>query len=666
VPLRLVGLDLLLHNNPPGGAALFRSEERAWLLSLLRHEGRFFGPWPAADLVNIAAVGDAPVADFALETLTTNGRTGGDRGLAWFLACNAFAGDSRFKAWVASELAQPDGRGLILYNVAMIPQQWRDDPAFTEALRPYIDAELRGLTAYNVADLATSMAPEEARALLLRSLDTWRPYSAARALVERYADDERVRTTLAGRLRGDYGHAAPLAGIAIDVLGPRDGFAILVSLLRQPSEPGRAEDRVIVAEAVADAWQRFEDVARKQDAEAEAEREVLASYDPAELAALCTAVTPHPLTWHVPAVISAWPGQPAVQEFANELVDGPRPLSAGVPDTIPVAILRAYCGRTDGPSRMIFEKTLNLLKHVEPELREVLAFELAHSYLSTHDRIDVMAGWKDDPDTEVRRIAFIGLVQMINQHQLAHDAVAGDGTLTPEMEWLRKEITDDLCAYGPELEERRQLAWIGMLMLGDLTLIDGIEETIGHPGMPGVKLDVLYDGDVDEILVELVAENWKRLFTHFGETIFERLNGKSDSQRRTVGEQRRYVMSALSTAASRHPAIADMLRHESDTDSSLRRDWRFLLWAKEENGGSEEALRALVTSLGGAVHLWQRKVLESLLDRESWNVSDKVFKAILAAETIDGRQGRVFVGEKVAVYTQLFPTDSEVISEKFM
>ena len=48
------------------------------------------------------SAGDAQAADFALETLATNGRNGGDRGLAWLLACNAFAGDGRFKAWVAA------------------------------------------------------------------------------------------------------------------------------------------------------------------------------------------------------------------------------------------------------------------------------------------------------------------------------------------------------------------------------------------------------------------------------------------------------------------------------------------------------------------------------------------------------------------------------------
>ena len=658
MPLRLVGLHLLQRSTPPGDAAPFRPEERAWLLSLLRREGHASGPWPAADLINIAATGDAQAADFALETLMTNGRNGGDRGLAWTLACNALANDSRFKAWVAAELAEPDARGLILYNVGMIPQQWRDDPAFAQALRPYVDAKLREPVMYDVAGLATAMPSEDARAVLLRGLDTWRPYAAARMLAERYADDGHVRTALASRLRGDYAHAAPMAGVAIDVLGPREGFAVLVSMLRQPGEPGRIEERVVVAQAVADAWQRFEDAARKQDAEAEAAREVLASYDTAELAALCTAVNPHPLMWHVPAVISAWPGQPAVQEFADKLIHDPRPITSGIPDTTPAAILRAYCGGTDEPSRRIFGKTLNLLRHIEPELREVLAFELARGPLAVHDLIDVMEEWKNEPDTEVRRNAFIGLIQAIKRHQQAHDAVAGDGTLTSEMEWLREEIKGDLCAYGPELEERRQLAWIGMLMLGDLTLIDGIEETIGHSGVPGVKLDVLYDGDVDQILVNLVAENWARLCVHFGETIFERLNGKADSQRRTASEQRRSVMSALATTASQYPAIAEMLRHEADTDATLRQDRHFLLWAKEENRGDEGVLRALVAKLGDTAYRRPDQVLDSLLDRDSWNVPDEAFKAILTDDAIDARQGGIYASEKLAAYSQLFPADS--------
>jgi hypothetical protein len=175
----------------------------------LHREDYSRGPWPATDLVNIAATGDASAADFALETLTTNGRTGGDRWLAWTLACNAFAGDSRFKEWVAAELAQPEKRGLILYDASMIPQQWRDDPAFALALKPYVDAKLGEPGPRPVTDLAIALSSDDARAVLLGSLDTWRPYAAARTLAERYADDEHVRTSLSSRLRGDYARAAP-------------------------------------------------------------------------------------------------------------------------------------------------------------------------------------------------------------------------------------------------------------------------------------------------------------------------------------------------------------------------------------------------------------------------------------------------------------------------
>jgi hypothetical protein len=662
MPLRLVALHLLQLGTRPGDSTLFRPEEREWLLSLLRREGQYRGPWPAEDLVMIAAAGDAQVADFALETLTTNGRTGGDRALAWTLACKAFADDSRFKAWVAAELAEPEQRGLTLYDVGMIPQQWRDDPTFAQVLRPYVEAKLGGPVPYSVAGLTTAMPPDDARTVLLRCLDSWRPYAVARTLVEQHADDEQVRIALISRLRGDYARAAPMAGVAIDVLGPKEGFDVLVSLLRQSEERGRREAQVVVAEATAEAWKGFEDAARESGTDGEVAREVLAGYDPAELAALCTAVDPHPLMWHVPAVITAWPGQPAVLEFADKLIDDPKPITSGIPDTIPVAILRAYCGRSDEPSRRILHKTLNLLRHIEPELREVLAFELARSSLAANDLIEVMTEWRNDPDSEVRRNAFIGLIQAIMRHQQAHD-LAGADAQTAEMRWLREEITEDLCAYGPDLDERRQLAWIGMLMLGDPTLSDGIEETIGHAGqVPGVNLDVLYDGDVDQILVGLVADNWERLRDHFGDDVFQRLNSTSDRQGRAASEQRRHVMSALATVASRYPTIAEMLRGEADTDAALRQDCSFLLWAKEENRADEGVLRALVAKLGGMEHRRQDQVLDSVLDRDSWNVSDEAFKAILIEDAVDAGSGPIHVSDKLATYCQVFPADGVSIA----
>ena len=394
-----------------------------------------------------------------------------------------------------------------------------------------------------------------------------------------------------------------------------------------------------MAQAVADAWLRFEDAARKQDAEAGPAREVLASYDPAELAGLCTAVSPHSLMWHAPSVISAWPGQPAVQEFADKLIDDPAPIASGIPDTIPPAILRAYCGRTDETSGKILDKTLSLLKHIEPELREVLVF---NSPAARSARTTASKSWRNGDTNPIPRFA---------ASRSSGSSRRSRGTSRPTTPWQ---------AIAPSPQKwngcaRRSGATCAPTAPNSRTPAAGMDrhahaggpdayrrhqETIGDPGAPGVKLEVLYDGDVDQILVDLVADNWDRLRAHFGEAVFERLNGKSDSRRRTASEQRLHVMSALATAAPRHPAIADMLRREADAEPALRQDRHFLLWAKEENRGDEGTLRALARKLGDTTHRWQDTVLDSLLDRESWNVTEEVFKAILTEDAAGGGPAR--------------------------
>jgi hypothetical protein len=656
-PLRLIALDLLHSPTADGSNPPFRAEEREWLLSLLRIESRTSGPWPTTRLVNAAAVGNAYACDFALKTLTTNGQTGGDRTLAWFLACNAFSDDDRFQTWVANQLAKPEDHGLLLYNVGLIPEKWRNEPAFAEALRTYVEASLAEPFAFRGAELATTMAPTEARAMLLQALDQWRPYAAARELVEQYGTDDDVRAAIIERLRGDYPAAAAMAGVAVKVLGPADGFALLVSLLRRPSDGEHKEEQVVLADAIAHAWIQFNDSASDPGSEGETAREILASYDPAELAGLCAGVDPHHLMWHVPAVIAAWPDQRVVQHFADSLIHDPVPIMSRIPDTIPVAILRAYCGRTDQASRRVMDKTLNLLSHLEPELREVLAFELARSSLGTGDLRELMAEWASEPDTEVRRNAFIGLVRSIMRQQRALENVGGTDDLIADMEWLRAEVRRDLCAYGAELEERRQLAWIGMLMLGDLTLSDNILETLGYAGqVPGVQLTGPYDRSVDEVLVELIAENWEQLLLHFGDGLFERLNGTSGRKDRTTADQRRYVLAALATVASRHPAVAELLRYEAETDAALRRDTRFVLWAKIENDGDKESLRALVSNVRGPEDPRPDvDSLDSLLDRDSWNVSDECFKSILRHDDESGAPTPFQAN--LALFVQLFPAD---------
>src|SRR5665647_235598 len=83
--------------------------------------------------------------DFVLETLTTNGATGGNRNLCWRLACEALAHDDRLRDWVLGELSSPDEHSLVLYRVALVPAQWSEDPAFAQALADYADKQIGGI-----------------------------------------------------------------------------------------------------------------------------------------------------------------------------------------------------------------------------------------------------------------------------------------------------------------------------------------------------------------------------------------------------------------------------------------------------------------------------------------------------------------------------------------
>jgi len=357
----------------------------------------------------------------------------------------------------------------------------------------------------------------------------------------------------------------------------------------------------------------------------------------------------------MPSIIQAWPEQETIVGYARRALFDHRRITPGIADTIPVAVLRAFAGRPEAGSGALVEDSLALLSHLEPELREVLAFELTQSAVTPSELVDTIAYWKADPDLPVRRTLLIGATRHLQAHQAAIHA-SGSSAHLPELDWLREQIRAGLCAYGPELEEDRQLAWIGMLLLGDLTLIDGLRETIGEPDEPGVELSTLF-GEPDPILVDLVAAHWSTLQAHFGSSLYSRLGGRRSKRQ---GEELELVriLSPLATVATKYPQVAEVLRNHAASDPDLRRDRNFLLWAKQENRGDIAALRALVGTLGHPDHRDESAVITSLVDIESWNVREEDFKTLLSGNI---RNGSHNIGDSAesqrAVYAQLFPDD---------
>lgn len=320
--LRVCAL-LLLREAAGGQFDHLSAAERQWFGGILRHEGlRPREHWTdlAIPFVQHALSEQPKAAQFVLETLSGNGKNGGDRSMAWRLACTTFSDDDAIKNWVADELEHPDRNGLVLHNLALIPESWRADPAFARSAAVTIREEAsKPPFSDGAIALAESMPDNDALDALLPALDSWRPVRAGAALLQRFGQRPEVRAVFDERLHGPLESAAPLAPLALEALGAAEGFRVLAALLRSSADQDNGEARVVVAMAVADAWAQF--ASTPEDPESAA---ILREYDPDELATRCTAVGTGHLTWHVDAIIAAWPAHEAVVAFALQVLQHPR------------------------------------------------------------------------------------------------------------------------------------------------------------------------------------------------------------------------------------------------------------------------------------------------------------------------------------------------------
>jgi len=650
--LRVCALHLLDESREPGAPAVDLSEvEVAWFEEMLRLEGgRPAGHWRdlAVPFVQEVLSKRPTAATFVLETLANNGSNGGDRSLAWLLACTTFSDDVAVKDWVADELAHPERRGLILHNLALIPDVWRADPAFAERVVPTIREEATSPSptlSAGAISLSAVVPDDVALDVLLAGLDDYRPARVGRALLERFREHPRVREAFDQRLHAS--ESAPaLASLACDALGDEQGFEILVGLLRaQATDHHDGEPKVLVAMAVADAWIDFN--ARREDPSVAA---LIAAYDADELATLCSAVGTRSLTWHVGSVIAAWPDHPAVIEFAQRALMHPRNNFSGIHDPVPPAIIRTYGSRVNDTASKMMDSALSQLGYLPPELREALVEALTRSDLSPSALIDLLRNWKDDPDAWVQRAVVVGLIGRVDRYLISSSAEPSRADSSRE--WLAEQIREQLCAYGPIHDEQRQTAWMGMLLLGDLRLHDDLTESIGEPTRPGVQLYHPFGG-ADQELIELVSANWKTLVAHFGPEVFQVLGstrrGESDAN-----TARQTVLRHLSRAQHAHPDLDELIRTEASSDSSFRESREYLLWAHRSGQRDLDLFLALTDKVNHRPTEGRAdEVYELLLRATDWDVTDDELLAALRNRLSSRRDLALR-----ALVCELFPEDA--------
>jgi len=628
--------------------------ERLWFAGLIRHEGlqpRDYWKDLAVPFVQHVVADQPGAASFVLETLAGNGRNGGDRSFAWLLACTTFSDDAAIKEWVAQELAHPDRRGLILHNLGLIPDTWRADPAFALSAAATVREQVtKPPFDDGVIELSEALPDEEALDALLPALDSFRPVRAGSALLKRFGDDPRVQAAFQQRLRSS-DSAAPLAPLARDALGDAAGFEVLVDLLRaQAGDSPDTESRVVVAMAVADAWCDFGGRADNSDVAA-----IISRYDPDELATLCAAVGTRHLTWHVASIIAAWPEHPAVVEFALHDLQHPRNLSGGIQDPAPPAIIRTYGSRGTTTANSMMDAVLGQLGYLPPDLREALVDALTRSDLTPTVLLDLLQRWREDPDIWVQRTALTGLIRRVERYRISPTAEATQSEEATAR--LAEQVRAELCAYGPDYEDHRQTAWVGMLLLDDLTLHDGLLEHIGEPTPPGAQLRHLLGG-VDRELVDLVNKHWDEIRDHFGKQIFTLLSS-ARTKESDGDDARRRVLRHLSYAQPTHPEITELIRAEAASDPAFRTSTEYLLWSHR---GGRRDLDLFLACLDGADRRDNGEpdeIYDLLVDPTAWDITADVLR-----DTLGNQHGFDFDPIVRALLCELFPTD-EVTQRMF-
>jgi hypothetical protein len=622
--------------------------EQAWLQDFLRYER--WGPrepWMqlAFPFVAQALQAQPGVETFVLDILANNGRNGGNRYVAWYLACTTFSDDNALRDWAVGELGKPEGRGLILYNLSLIPDEWRTDSNFARSAASAVRRDIAIMPhTIDVLDLSASMPENEVLDVLLPALDAHRPAAAASTLLDRFADDQRATTPIADRLNGEYETAAPLASVALKVLGASAGFDRLVELLRTDTPRPDSEDRVVIARAVADAWLTL---SQASDSNAQ----IMDRYAEEELARRCTQVGTQMLTWHVGSVIAAWPGQPAVVEFALEALRDTRNLTRGIIDPAPAAILRAYATRSDPTSQELVSAVMGQLAYLPSNTREVLTLALTESDLSPTALIQLLRESDYDRDVWVQRAALSGLVRRFNRYRLS--APADPAQVEATAGWLRVYIRGQLAAYGPSYEDRRQNAWVGMLLFGEFDLHDGLFETIGEPTRPGVQLAHVF-GEIDTEFLDLLNANWDDLVKHFGEDeLFTLLSGTRAPSDKTLITARNRVLSQLTQVPAPHPRIQDLIETAAETDSSFRSDPAFLVCSYGKGRRDAGLFGGYIDALDTRrFNEEPHGIYETLVDPHAWDVSNDAAREIIKSHDRFGTSEALR-----SVFAERFSTD---------
>jgi hypothetical protein len=129
-------------------------------------------------------------------------------------------------------------------------------------------------------------------------------------------------------------------------------------------------------------------------------------------------------------------------------------------------------------------------------------------------------------------------------------------------------LSQSICSYGPDHEERRQAAFCGLVELDRLDVMLGARETIGEDRPCAITVVTGREPNVP--LLRQVLANWERIKGAFGEEFWPRLNKRSSADLNGIWDQLLPLADEYPAARAEATAYLRTLTERSPGTNALR------------------------------------------------------------------------------------------------
>jgi hypothetical protein len=544
------------------------AEERAWLVSRLGTEDFTDDVWKPvlADAI-AAALREAPgeaeqVRDTCLSIVSGQRPGQGDRTVAWSVLLLVWSQDATVIDYVCTTLVN-DPHQIRFLGIGPLARAYPGHTAVAAAAEELLQQDPRAFLDFELPSLVALDQGPVLRSVLLKELhDSEVPHWAADALAEHWAHDAEVQQALSAALNGEAGRASRVANAAVRVLGAEQARERLLALLATPAHDSRFRKEIVI-HALLESCQH-------------------------------QSLTSGPVAEQIARVYLE-----AVQEPANEYeftaeaaVVAALPATASARDRA-ASMLR----RAQAPLGSLLAGYGSEPSALEPVLDRVRA---AHPVLPTAARLHLCTLLRDHPgdSTLIRKLT----AQWPNEpHDLIRPAASAvfhthllrdhDRGALPELEWQQAQsvLRDTASGLGHNYWARRRAAWVGILLTGQLGLLDDLVE---HDGRPiRLPLGEFISTDLDLLVLGEIADHWPALRAHFGDTLLTRLTGDMLSPATDTAWE------YLALVADRHPQLAQELAAAVDQQPDLLTHDTVLAWYAHTHRGEPHLLKVLIDNL---------------------------------------------------------------------